>query len=717
MAAARDEAVQARADAAAAHGLASSASTTATAAHNAAAAADAKADAAAAAAGTADGKAIQALTSANGRNSRITSLANPSGSTHPETGAALVKGDTWWRWDDVTARNVIGQWEWSGTAWRREMISDQTIASLDLNKLTVSGSARMSQAVADKVIADAGYYGALTADRMVIASTSNMIPWNPKLGIAPHVGIDAATLSASNEPYYGWAIRPAGGTNVAGTWGTFAQLRPEAPSRRGDVESWDVQPGESFRVRVGFGMRGVWNAAAEHRFVRVILVFLAADGSTWAGSAQGTPVSPVVSPAGELRYSEALGTVPAGAVRMRVYLQRLCGNETGATIWFTNPTLAPAVDGSLVVENSITGREVFFDEAFGNKLKAGFAEFDSVLVGAMDGKIITGATIQTAASGARVVLDAGGLKAYNSGGTNTLTISSSTGTLSATGGTITGATIQTAASGARVVLDGNTLQFYDASGRRGIIGKNPFVAESNAVGLTVHRGTRWASFEADTSAVLITLGSPNSDPELGYDSFVSLEPSSFRVRLPMSPINGGQFDVDMNRLYYSGAYAGAVILNTATSGESGVELRRGGSGTSNWGGVYLYAADKSDGEAALRVRGDYASSSGEAFFRFNSLGTISVRSGGTTRFLPFAMHSDIRSVTPAAANTTYSYTITFPNGMFTKTPAISVSAGTSLPERVVVSYGSASSTSVTIYYRRTDTTAFSISMIAIQTTP
>lgn len=734
---AKADAAQAIAGAAAAHGLASAASTAATAANNAAAAADAKADAAAAAAGTADGKATQALTSANGRNSRITSTSAPSGSTHPTTGLPLVAGDIWWQWDNVTARNVIGQWEWSGTAWRRELISDQTIASLDLNKLTVAGSARMSQAVADKVIADAGYYGSLTADRMIVASSENMIPWNPALGVAPHIGFAGASLAASNEPYYGWTIRPSGGTNTEGTWGYFMQLRPEAPSRLGSVNDWDVTPGESFRFRVGFGVRGSWTAAAATRRVRVVIAFPREDG-TWAGSAIGNEVEPITAADGTLRYSEAIGTVPAGIVRMRVFLQRLYGNDTGVSLWVGNPTLCRATDGSLVVEGSITGREIFFDEAFGNKLKAGFAEFDSVLVGAMDGKVITGALFQTVDQSNRgIKLTDTFLRAWNATGVQTFDLNASSGALSVNGATITGGLFQTnSAANSGIKISGDAFRMWNAAGTEEIATLNS-AGELYLKKLSVDGGV----LEKEPSFLRLS-ESGNSTPAL------QISPS--KIDLYWGAGAAQNFaGADSARAYLVGSSIvdpenNAAHVRAERSGRVQFLLRSGGAWSDqsflasgevrmlapapafalqrqdNATGLYMYpTSNNSYGEIGIQARVNYVSNTGAATLLLRTDGSARIfeQESGVTRYLPFAMYPDIRSVTPAAANTTYSYTIKFPNGLFTKTPAISVSASTSVPERVVVSYGSASSTSVTIYYRRTDTTAFSISVIAFQPTP
>lgn len=80
---------------------------------------------------------------------------------------------------------------------------------------------------------------------------------------------------------------------------------------------------------------------------------------------------------------------------------------------------------------------------------------------------ITAGTIQTATSGARVVLDTNGLKAYNASGLETTTITGATGAVSGwslSGSTITGGLIRTAETGQRIQINSEGLKAYNAAG-------------------------------------------------------------------------------------------------------------------------------------------------------------------------------------------------------------------------------------------------------------
>ena len=73
-------------------------------------------------------------------------------------------------------------------------------------------------------------------------------------------------------------------------------------------------------------------------------------------------------------------------------------------------------------------------------------------------------------------------------------------------------------------------------------------------------------------------------------------------------------------------------------------------------------------------------------------------------------------VTPSAANTPTPVSVTFPAGLFTKIPSVTVSAETTVPGYHVtgVSYAGVSITGCTIYGTRTNTSAFTVSWQAMQ---
>lgn len=92
----------------------------------------------------------------------------------------------------------------------------------------------------------------------------------------------------------------------------------------------------------------------------------------------------------------------------------------------------------------------------------------SANMGSITAGTVTGATFRTAATGARVVLDAGGLNSYSATGTNIFKLNSADGSFTANGGIVTGATIRTSSTPAATggtVMDGTGYKSYDATGR------------------------------------------------------------------------------------------------------------------------------------------------------------------------------------------------------------------------------------------------------------
>ncbi len=106
-------------------------------------------------------------------------------------------------------------------------------------------------------------------------------------------------------------------------------------------------------------------------------------------------------------------------------------NATVAGVYeIANPRLEEMNGASLIVDGTITA--------------------SALSATAIDGKTITGATVRTAASGARVALDSSGLIAYNSGGTAVTTISTATGALTASGVSLTSGNLTVDANGIRI---------------------------------------------------------------------------------------------------------------------------------------------------------------------------------------------------------------------------------------------------------------------------
>lgn len=159
----------------------------------------------------------------------------------------------------------------------------------------------------------------------------------------------------------------------------------------------------------------------------------------------------------------------SGRYKLRIYGNHANGadNKSGYQ-WWRNPRISPAVDATLIKNGSVTTEKIAtgaitaesgiigsldagkitVGEMDGARIKANTIGADLLKAGAVtatildataiDGKTITGATIRTGITGARVQLDQTGLHAYNPNSVETVTISAITGEVSVTGDLVSG---------------------------------------------------------------------------------------------------------------------------------------------------------------------------------------------------------------------------------------------------------------------------------------
>lgn len=127
---------------------------------------------------------------------------------------------------------------------------------------------------------------------------------------------------------------------------------------------------------------------------------------------------------------------------------------------------ANAVTAGAIAAGEVTAVKLAANAVTAEKIAANAVTAGAIAANAIDGKIITGAIVRTAASGQRIVLDTGGLVAYDatnaavtsiSAATGVLTATGATisGTINATGGTIIGTRFRTAGTGSRIWIGGD----------------------------------------------------------------------------------------------------------------------------------------------------------------------------------------------------------------------------------------------------------------------
>ncbi|MBK7822813.1 MAG: hypothetical protein IPJ61_17555 [Tessaracoccus sp.] len=180
------------------------------------------------------------------------------------------------------------------------------------------------------------------------------------------------------------------------------------------------------------------------------------------------------------------------------------------------------------------------------------------------------------------------------------------------------------------------------------------------------------------------------------------------------PIIHGPSDLESSAVTYTTTGRVVISLGDSTDNEPSYRLSRNG-GT-QMGRTYLTS---SGGHAAVGIEaGDRVAG---PYWRWYFRADGSARSyspDSITRHMPFASYDERVTVTGLAQNVTTQQAVTFPVGVFTKTPTVVMSPDTSAPHVVAVSPDNISASGCNINIRRTDTTATTtVHVIAYQLQP
>jgi microcystin-dependent protein len=108
------------------------------------------------------------------------------------------------------------------------------------------------------------------------------------------------------------------------------------------------------------------------------------------------------------------------------------GNIAAGTITSTNIASA-TITGSLIAAGTITGTNLVAGTITATEIGVSSLSAISANLGTMTAGSITGATLQTASSGARVIMDSTGIRGKNGAGTDVFFFDTATGTLTLTG--------------------------------------------------------------------------------------------------------------------------------------------------------------------------------------------------------------------------------------------------------------------------------------------
>lgn len=395
-----------------------------------------------------------AQASANGKNTIKYSSSIASG-----TGTAV--GDIWFQTN--ASNSIIGQWQWSGSAWIQQTVDNALItANLDAGKITAGfiSAARLQATDIQTKFLSAGTVsasalitpGSITAASGVIGSldagsiTSGTVA-TTRLDAA---GIRAAIINVgkitANDMVAGTITAASGiiadinadkitsgtinATYVAIGSGSNALSDPGFNSTQitnartalssGGTAGWTIANGTS----TSFRQATRTTTSANDNFNYIV------DTNTYANAGQMIPVV-----AGQVWVFKVDTTTDISAgVRFNLHTVK-----ADATVAFASASPYNTASGqrtityTYTVPAGVTGIMIGLAcnttgvvwTVHGNAFVGMQTTGDLLVNGAIDGKTITGATIQTATSGARVVMDTSGLNIYDAFGSNYLSASNS----------------------------------------------------------------------------------------------------------------------------------------------------------------------------------------------------------------------------------------------------------------------------------------------------
>jgi phage minor structural protein len=315
-------------------------------------------------------------TSANGKNTLTLSTSSPSGS-------GTRTGDTWWR---HTGGVIIGQWTWNGTSWLATTLRHEVIASVDVNALVVSGTARMNEAAVKKIIGDAAFFKQLTTNKLLVAAPDNILPGGD-IAAEPAWWPTQLTRTTDDKPTgYGASLVTSAGqeTLMLTTADLFVPVTPGATY---GFEIWIKadKPGSKFFL-------ALLNQSGTHAGT-ASTVLTAGDSPVGSGAYL---LNNVDVPTEWTRFS-CRYTMSASTTQVRLgsaYFNHTNGTEQTAIISIGGIRLRPMTGATLIEDGAITTDKIAANAITATHVKAGAITSDKLTIAA---GFITNAMIANAA--------------------------------------------------------------------------------------------------------------------------------------------------------------------------------------------------------------------------------------------------------------------------------------------------------------------------------
>ncbi|MFI9194139.1 hypothetical protein ACIG0A_33175 [Streptomyces californicus] len=415
-----------------------------------------------------------------------------------------------------------------------------------------------------------------------------------------------------------------------------------------------VLPGDQIRLAVDYWVSADWAGTEVNLQIRWET---AAGGIISYGKASTT--SPVRD-----AWTALSGTYTAPATAAVARIRVESGNATAGTVWWDNASVRPVLPGTQIQDGAITTAKIVAGAVQTLQLDAESVNASKIAAGAVTTAKLDALAV-TADKIAANTITAGKL-AVGSVDATALKADAITGK-TITGGTVTGATVQTATSGARVVLD-TAMRLYNPDGDllAEAVPNASALGYPNDAGFIVYNTVGIGRYWAQLSRGFIRFGKDGENyrwPPL-IDHYLAGGTSV--VTIDSGVLEGSGEEENQATISLSGTGAATGDHPRVTIAGSGI---------------------RDSGRADLAVTG--------------ALTAGSIRTGRVT-------------ITPTAANTPTSYTVTGLN-MTGVDPRAVATPVTTLPGTQVLGVGCINATlsSVTIWLTRTNTSATGIDYIVI----
>lgn len=481
-------------------------------------------------------------------------VESPSGATltwdPAEPSGDGSDGDAWFQ---TRGNDVVAQWYFSGSGWVKTAITDSVIANLDAGKITTGfiDSARIQA-------------GTVTADKLLVGDERNLIP-NGDLRLGDATGwMDGGVFSSD---------APAGlpGSVTYNSQSKHWHNMGDALFEQGDEIGFEVwlkadKPGSRIYVGIrnaaGDWLRGSWlgggtisypvnnaDVPTEWTLLKASMVYEGPDSfkpsySTWFfNHANGSIRDAAVSVAGVRLYKKTGSTYIAdGAITTEKIAAGAITAESG---------VIGSLDLGKATVGQLNGDRILANSISAEHIRSGAVTATSLSADALNGKTITGATVQTSTGYPRVAMDKQGLHAWDQAGRKTFDVDQNTGAVELVGA------LQTGPEGTRRVRIDNR-QFSNAVGMRFYPDDSAPTGYGEAAGITVTDATEGWTYGSMTLTTpardgdfsTIQLNSPGVD----YGGSISAKSTSAHLYLGLLTY--------LRRFTSGGRMASELTLNT-----------------------------------------------------------------------------------------------------------------------------------------------------------